>query len=103
MGAPALEDVLADPDELPSRSLEVEGERWIAREGGSTRAGHPADRGAPLVQVVFYREEDPDVPVREGLLVGNSLEAMDEGRLREGFQRSRELPEDRRPGTGVSK
>ncbi len=103
MEAPALEDVLADPSELPSRSLEVDGEVWIARETGATRAGHPDDRGAPLLQVVFYREEDAAVPVSEALVVGSSLEAIEEDRLRESLDRARPVPEGRSPGPSVSK
>lgn len=97
MDAPALDEVLADPAELPSRALEVEGERWIAREGGRTRTGQRGDAGVPLLHVLFYRDEAPERAVREALVVGRALERMDEAQLARAFEGSRPIPDEERP------
>lgn len=79
----------ASPTELPSRRFEAgEGEEWIARLSGTTVTGLPADAGVPLMQLTFFRAQEPETPVREALGVGETLDDLGEEELRDRLRRA---------------
>lgn len=83
------------PTELASRRFEAEeGEKWIARLSGTTVTGLPADAGAPLLHLTFFRADEPETPVRAALGVGETLSDFGEEELRDRLRRSRPVDED---------
>lgn len=78
----------ASPTALPSRRFEVGDEEWIVRLSGSTVTGLPADTGAPLMHLTFFRADDPETPVRAALGVGETLDALGEEELRDRLRRA---------------
>lgn len=81
-------------DVLPSRSFEARGEEWIVRITGRTVTGTRPDPGALLMQLTFYRSEDPEAPVRELLTVDRPLDALYQEDLEEFLDRSRPAKEE---------
>lgn len=82
----------ASPTELPSRRFEgEEGEAWIARLSGITVTGLPADAGAPLMHLTFFRADEPEAPVRAALGVGKALDDLGEEELRDRLRRARRV------------
>lgn len=80
----------SSPTELPSRSFRAAGEEeWIVRVSGSAVTGLPADVGAPLLQLTFFRAAEPETPVRESLGVGETLDDLGEEELRDRLERAR--------------
>lgn len=63
-----------DPVEPPSVTVEVEGDRWLVRVEGRTRAGHPSDVGASLLLLSAARASEPDERLREAMVVARRLE-----------------------------
>ena len=96
------------PIELPSRSIEVEGEGWVVREGGRLSAGVGRDTPAPLLHLVFARAADPERPALETLAPGRALDELSELELgdllararpyRERHERREVFPDTRRKG-----
>jgi hypothetical protein len=78
---------------VPPRSFDVSEETWLARVGGMSLTGRRSDQGAPLLHVTFHRSTDPDVPVKETVLVGTSLDALDDEELILHMKRSRPYKE----------
>lgn len=77
-------------ESLPSRTFEARGQKWVVRITGRTITGTRPDPGALLMQLEFYRAEDPETPVRELLTVNRPLEALYPEDLEEYLGRSRE-------------
>lgn len=86
----------------PSRAFEADGEHWIVRVEGRTRSGTAPDRGALLLHLRFYRDEDAEHPEREAVVAGTSLDPLYDEELADILRRSRpwrplEPPEEPRP------
>jgi hypothetical protein len=78
-----------EPPASPVRTLRAEDQVWKVRSVGSVRSGTGPDAGAPLLLLTFAREEAPEVPVRERLGVGVSLDDLSDDDLLECLERSR--------------
>lgn len=70
--------------EPPRREMDVRGETWIVEVAGEGLAGYAGDAAARVLLLTF-RTEDAELPEREHLLPGASLEALSEVQLREAF------------------
>jgi hypothetical protein len=66
--------------------------RWEVRVAGATRSGTGPDAGASLLLLVFSSEDEPELPPREILTAGRSLEALTDEDLEELLARSRPRP-----------
>lgn len=80
-------------DALPSRTFQARGEEWIVRITGRTVTGTRPDPGALLMQLTFYRSEEPETPARELLTVDRPLDALYSEDLEELLGRSRPAKE----------
>lgn len=79
-------------ESLPARRFlagEEEEEEWIVRITGRTVSGTPPDTGAPLMELSFYRADEPDVPRRQLLTVERDLELYYDEDLGELLERAR--------------
>lgn len=85
----------SSPTELPSRSFHTaEDEEWIVRVSGTTTTGLPADAGAPLLHLTFFRAAAPETPLREALGVGEALDDLGEEELRDHLGRARPVEDE---------
>ena len=78
--------------ESPPRTFRAEGETWIVRIAGRTRTGTRPDSGIPLKHLRFYRESDPEEPVREIYQPGGSLDHLYDEELEGLLARARPVP-----------
>ncbi len=74
-------------------------QEWVAKTAGRALAGPNPDRGAPLLHLTFHRADEQDLPVREILVVGTTLEDFEDGALADLLDRARAYrePEKREP------
>lgn len=69
-------------DRAPQIRTFTGGEReWVARTAGRALAGPGANRGAPLLHLTFHRAEEEALPVREIMVVGETLEHLSDDDL----------------------
>lgn len=76
-------------ESLPTRPFEVGDQEWIVRITGRTVTGTRPDAGAHLMQLEFYRAEEPETPARKLLTVERPLEALYPEDLAEYLERAR--------------
>lgn len=57
------------------------GQEWVARVSGRSRSGVIPLRIIPLIEVDFFKADQPGQPVRRGLRQGESLDDLDENGL----------------------
>ncbi len=84
------------------------GDSWVARVSGRSNGGVLPLRTIPLMEVEFFKETEPDSPLRHAVWQGASLEGLDEGALNLLFQASNpystpkpeEAPRDRKKRRG---
>ncbi|NIR80367.1 MAG: hypothetical protein GWM92_16550 [Gemmatimonadetes bacterium] len=74
---------------LPARRFLVGEEEWIARITGRTVSGTRPDTGAPLMELSFYRADEPDDPRRHVLTVERDLDHFYDEDLGELLERAR--------------
>lgn len=74
---------------LPARTFLFGEEAWIARITGRTVSGTRPDAGAPLMELSFYRAEEPDDPRRRVLTVEKDLDRFYDEDLGELLARAR--------------
>ncbi len=76
-------------------TFEVDGETWAARAAGAGAYG-TGDRGqARLMAVHFYREAEPETPVREALVASGTFPHLRPEELRTLFERATPIETDR--------
>lgn len=73
--------------------------RWIARSAGAGSYGTGRRGTARLVAVHFFRESEPDTPVREALIGGGLFAGLQEEELKALFETATpiEVSEEGRP------
>lgn len=77
------------------RGFEMDGETWCARVAGAGAYGTGTRGQARLVAVHFYREEDPDTPVREALVGAGNFPHLRPEELRTLFEKATPIDLDR--------
>lgn len=81
---------------VPSATFDSDGCTWIARISGVSASGRGRPgTGAPLSLVTFARQDDPDHPVCEALMVGRGLDGLSEETLSDLLSRARPTPPTR--------
>lgn len=76
-------------------AFEQDGETWIARAAGAGAYGTGARGQARLTAVHFYREEDPETPVREALVPAGAYPDLRPEELRTLYERATPIELDR--------
>lgn len=72
--------------ESDERTFELEGARWTVRSAGAGSYGTGRLGAARLLAVHFFREDEPELPVREALLPAGAFPNLREEELRALFQ-----------------
>lgn len=70
------------------RVFEMEGAAWAVRATGAGSYGTGGLGAARLLAVHFFREEEPDVPVREALIPAGVFPGLADEELRALFERA---------------
>ena len=97
--APGPEGEAEAPWEGPDRRFETEDGAWVVRAAGTGAYGTGRTGRARLVAVQFFRESDPDTPVREVLVPAGRFPHLRPEELRELFDRATPMAS---PGEGRS-
>lgn len=91
---PEPEEREAGPDAL-ERGFTREGEAWVVRPAGEGLYGTGRTGTARLVAIHFFRERDPDTPVREALVAAGAFPALRPEELEALFERATPIEADR--------
>ena len=81
--------------ETPEFTFETEEGGWLVRRAGAGAYGTGRMGGARLVAVHFYRETEPENPVREALVPAGRFPHMGEEELEELFEKATPIDTDR--------
>ncbi len=76
-------------EDLPFRTFEHDGCEWIVRLCGQASTGSAMDPGAPLMHLVFYAADAPDVACGDLLETGRSLDGLPDLELPELLAKAR--------------
>lgn len=77
------------------RTFEVAGEEWVVRTAGASAYGTGERGRARLVAVHFFRESEPELPVREALVGAGRFGALRPEELRSLWERATPIDLDR--------
>ena len=83
--------------EADAREFEHEQEPWLAQVAGAGAYGTGRNGRARLVAVHFFREADPETPIREALVPAGRFPHLRPEELRSLFQRATPIELDRDP------
>lgn len=81
--------------ESEEKVFDLRGESWTVRAAGAGAYGTGARGRAKLVAVHFYREAEPDTPVREALVPAGVFPHLRPDELRTLFERATPIDLDR--------
>lgn len=70
------------------REFDLDGARWVARTAGAGSYGTGRRGTARLLAVHFFRDDEPETPVREALLPAAEFPNLRDPELRTLFQRA---------------